>query len=312
MKRVFLTLVSSIICPFILFSCRGAVGLDFEINAENQGGHKERIVSLGKNDDNGDILDFEEIMTLGSIRYAQGGDCWGNYFFQFVQNNFTVRVYDLSTKALVQSIPIPSSKRGFVSNCHCNTVCFGTEYYDVEDTFPLIYVSTGYAADDYTGALVYRITQHNDKFDISLVQTIRFPVDKSSWTEFIPGNDFAYLYYSSEKTVFMFSIPKLEDGDIVLSRDSAIKTFQFSNYPDWIYSSREQDHLFYNGKIAYLTGVPQSGGAITLVVLSIDNQKIERIYDLKKSGLTTEPESIFVWQGDLCIAFVDKIVKLKI
>ena len=311
MKRVFLTLVSSIICPFILFSCRGAVGLDFEINAENQSEHKERIVSLGKNDDNGEILDFEEIMTLGSIRYAQGGDCWGNYFFQFVQNNFIVRVYDLSTKALVQSIPIPSSKRGFVSNCHCNTVCFGTEYYDVEDTFPLIYVSTGYAADNYTGALVYRITRYNDEFDISLVQTIRFPVDKSSWTEFIPGNGFAYLYYSSERAFFKYNIPKLEDGDIVLNRNSALECFQVIDFPKWAASS-EQDHLMFNDRIVYITGLPQSGGAITLVVLNIDNQKIERIYDLKKSGLTTEPESIFVWQGDLCVAFVDKIVKLKI
>ncbi len=309
MKRVFLTLVSSIICPFILFSCRGAVGLDFEINAENQGGHKEKIASLGKNNDNGDIIDFEEIMTLGSIRYAQGGDCWGNYFFQFVQNNFTVRVYDLSTKTLVQSIPIHTSERGFVANSHCNTVCFGTEYYDAEDPFPLIYVSTGYAAGGYTGALVYRITQLNGVFSIHLVQTIKFPVDKSSWTEFILGNGFAYLYYSSERAFFKYDIPKLEDGDLVLTRDSALDSFQIIDFPRWAASS-EQDHLMFNDKIVYITGIPQSGGAITLVILNIDKQKIERIYDLKKSDLTTEPESIFVWQDDLCVAFVDRIVKL--
>lgn len=309
MKKFLLTFVYLMICPFILFSCRGAIDLNFDLSSENQGEVKERTANRGKIDENGYFIDFEEIMTLGSIRYAQGGDCWGDYFFQFVQNNFTVRVYDLAEKALVQSIPIPPSERGFVSNCHCNTVCFGTEYYDAEDLFPLIYVSTGYVAEGYTGALVYRITQLNGVFSIHLVQTIRFPVDKSSWTEFIPGNGFAYLYYSSERAFFKYDIPKLEDGDIVLTRDSALDSFRIIDFPRWAASS-EQDHLMFNDKVVYITGLPQSGGAITLVILNIYNQKVERIYDLKKSGLTTEPESIFVWQGDLCVAFVDRIVKL--
>lgn len=255
-----------------------------------------------------DCIDYEEIMTLGE-RYSQGGDCWGDYFFQFVKNNFQVRIYDLSSKTLIQKVNLAESQRGFVSNCHCNTVCFGAEFYDAEDDFPLIYVSTGYSADGYTGALVYRITRNNKSFSFTLVQTIRFPVDKSSWTEFIPGDQFAYLCYRSERVIFKVPMPKLKDGDQIISRNDAVETYQFTPQPDWMATSRNQDRMYYQGKILFVSGVPP-GEASVFIVLNLESRERERIIDFKKIGLTSEPESIFIWQGDICVAFVDKIVKL--
>lgn len=255
-----------------------------------------------------DCIEYEEIMPL-SERYSQGGDCWGDYFFQFAKNNFQVRIYDLSSKTLIQKVNISESQRGFVSNCHCNTVCFGTEYYDAEDVFPLIYVSTGYSADGYTGALVYRITRNNKSFSFTLVQTIRFPVDKSSWTEFIPGDQFAYLCYRSERVIFKVPMPKLKDGDQIISRNDAVETYQFTPQPDWMATSRNQDRMYYQGKILFVSGVPP-GEASVFIVLNLESRERERIIDFKKNGLTSEPESIFIWRGDICVAFVDKIVKL--
>ena len=257
-----------------------------------------------------DSIDYEEIMTLTKTRPTrQGGDSWGDYFFQFVAGNTAVRVYDLAMKTLVQTIKITSSLKGFVSNCHCNTVCFGTEYYDAEDFFPLIYVSTGYASGGYTGALVYRIVQHNGIFFITLVQTIKFPVDKSSWTEFIPAGEYAYLCYTPERVVFKVPMPKLKDGNQVISRSDALETYQFTPQPDWMASSRNQDRMFYNGKILFVSGVPPSEASV-FVILNLETLERERIIDFKKIGLKSEPESIFIWQGDICVAFVDKIVKL--
>ena len=297
MKRLTLVLITLVV-PLFLGSCQEKLEWTIDIVAGN-------IVPA---EDNYDHIEYEEIMEL-SGRYSQGGDCWGDYFFQFTKNNFEVRVFDLSTKTLVQTINITNSLRGFVSDCHCNTVCFGTEYYSDEDQFPLIYVSTGYAADGYTGALVYRITQHNGRFFITLVQTIKFPVDKSSWTEFIPGEQYAYLCYRSERVVFKVPMPKLKDGDCIISRNEAIETYQFTPQPDWMATSRNQDRMFYQGKILFVSGVPP-GEASVFVVLNLDLRERERIIDFKKNGLESEPESIFIWRGDICVAFVDKIVKL--
>lgn len=302
MKRVFL-LLTTFICPLFLGACQTKPDLEWDIPVQ---------VDPEETDDADHLrFDYEEIMTLKDnlSPFPQGGDSWGDYFFQFVSNNTAVRVYDLATKNLVQTVKLASSLRGFVSNCHCNTVCFGTEYYDVDDFFPLIYVSTGYAANGYTGALVYRIKQNNGIFFITLVQTLKFPVvGSSSWTEFVPAGEFAYLFYNSE--IFKVPMPKLKDGDMIIDRDSAVETFQLTPRPDWLSSSRGQDRLFHQGKIVLISGVPQSGEASVFIILDLEKRERERIVNFKDYGLTSESESIFVWQGDLCVAFVDRIVRL--
>lgn len=301
MKRLALVFFASV-SSLILGSCQEK--MDWEIELDVVAGNTEAT-------EYDDTIEYEEIMTLNKPRpNPQGGDSWGDYFFQFVDGNTEVRVYDLSLRTLVQTVRITSTIQGFVPTCHSNTVCFGTEYYSAEDVFPLIYVSTGNAYKGYSGALVYRITQHNGIFFITLVQTLKFPVDKSSWTEFVPGDKYAYLCYTSERIIFKVEMPKLSDGDMIIGRDSAIETLQFSPQPDWMATSRNQDRLFHQGKILFVSGVPHAGEACVLVVLNLETCERERIIDFKKNGLESEPESIFIWQGEVCVAFVDKIVKL--
>ena len=209
MKRFF-TLLMAGATTFMTWSCQEKIDLDTHIDI--QIGSEVESVHVDS------PLDYDEIMPLNRnlTTGAQGGDCWGDYFFQFVDGNSRVRVFDLSKKKLIQTIYIPSSQRGFVPNCHCNTVCFGTEYYDTEDHFPLIYASTGYPDDkEYTGALVYRLTEENGVFSLSLVQTVRFPKSITSWTEFVPAGDYGYLCYTRQRIIYKVNMPKLKEGDII-------------------------------------------------------------------------------------------------
>ena len=299
MKRLVLVF-AAFVGSLILGACQEKI--EWELDLDITAGETEPT-------EEDETVFYEEIISFGGRRMSQGGDCWGDYFFQFVANNSMVRIYDLSLKTLVQTLTIPPSQRGFVPNCHSNTVCFGTEYFSAEDLFPLIYVSTGYAANGYTGALVYRITQHSGIFFITLVQTLKFPVDKSSWTEFVPGDEFAYLCYTSERVIYKVKMPHLKDGDIIIRREDAIETYQFTPQPNWMASSRNQDRIFHQGKILVISGVPP-GEASVLFILNPETRKRERIIDFKKNGLTSESESIFIWRGDICVAFVDRIVKL--
>ncbi len=301
MKLLVLVFISAV-SPLILGSCQEKLEWTIGITAGD--------IGFSEDSEAIETYSYDEIMPLYETRPTpQGGDCWGDYFFQFTANNTLLRVYDLSTKTLVQTIKLTSSLRGFVTNCHCNSVNFGTEYYDAEDVFPLIYVSTGNAAGGHTGSLVYRITQHNGTFFITLVQTIRFPVGKSSWTEFIPGGDYAYLCYTNERVIYKVPMPKLRDGNIIISRDDAVETYQFTPQPNWMSTSRNQDRMFYQGKILCISGVPK-GEASVFMVLNLETCERERIVDFTKTGLVTESESLFLWRGDICVAFVDKIVRL--
>lgn len=256
---------------------------------------------------------YTQILRIGGYQYPepQGGDCWGDLFFQFTSFNSCVRVYDLALKKLIQTVEIPSSERGFVKDCHCNTVCFGSDYYDLNDEFPLIYVSTGNAYKGYTGALVYRILRDQDQFSFTLVQTILFPEDRSSWTEFVPAGDYAYLCYTTERVIFKFPMPKLENGNIVvLSRLMAMESYQFSPQPDWMFTSRNQDRLFHEGKILYISGVPTAEASV-FVELNLETLERDRIINFQEIGLLKESESLFSWRGDICVAFLDQIVILK-
>ena len=105
-------------------------------------------------------------------------------------------------------------------------------------------------------------------------------------------------------------MPQLKEGDLVLARNSALESFQFTTQPKWLFNSRGQDRLYLDGRVLYITGVPQCGEESALVILNLETLERETIYDLKKNGLTTEPESIFIWKNDLCVAFIDRIVKV--
>ena len=300
MKRIYLALMA-LVGPVMLGSCEGLAELethlDIAVGEDNEGGgdgDKKGTsigfgVSVGFGNDGPDeddaVLEYEDIIPPEIILSSnvQGGDCWGDYFFQFGTNNTRIRIYDLALKTYSQNVYLSNGLTGFVPNCHCNTVAFGTEYYDAGDPFPLIYVSTGYGVDGYTGALVYRIKRNYlGTFSVSLVQTI-----------------------------YRMEMPKLKDGDLVtLDPSQALETYLFPPRPSWMGTSRNQDYLFRDGKLYFITGTSQ--GFSGLVVLDLGTRKWERIINFKKNGLTSEPESIFVWQGDICVALKDRMVKLHL
>jgi len=241
----------------------------------------------------------------------QGGDCWGDIFFQFTAANHIVRIYDLSKKSLIQECQIEESDRGFVPSCHCNTVSFGSTYFDPNDEFPLIYVSTGYSLGGYSGVLVYRITKNENLFKFTLIQTIRFPkMLKPTWVEFVPHKDCCYLCCTGIWSIYKMFLPSVDDGDVILNYEDANSCYFFSSPPSWMLTSRNQDRIYKDSKVIYISGVPQSGEASVLVVLDLDNQLYEYILDFKEIGLYSEPESIFIWKDKLCVAFMDQIVSL--
>lgn len=238
--------------------------------------------------------------------HPQGGDCWGDYFFQFSNNNGAIRIYDLEEKKFLQKIILNKEDRGFVDSCHCNSVCFGSSFYEEGDYFPLLYVSTGYSSDGYTGALVYRVEMDREKelFSFSLVQTLRFPGTR--WTEFIPAGETCFVCFG--RTIYEMPLPSVHRGDTIIDcNEGAINVFQFSSPPEQMRGSSNQGRLYHNGRIIFPSGIPP-GEPSVLVVLDLENRSYEQVFNLPDLGLLMEAESIFIWRNSLCIAFLDQIV----
>lgn len=267
---------------------------------------------LTKHEYSGPLVKFEkkhmvaaqQVATITSVS-CQGGACFGDYLFLFTENNTTCWIYNLAQNALLQTINIPAAERGFVSNCHCNSVSFGKEYYDANDPFPLIYVSTGYASDGYTGALVYRIvaTTENDvtTYSLSLVQTLKMP--GTGWTEFLTGEDgFCLLCYTNTRTIYKMQMPVLADGDVTFDLEQALSVYQFTPQPSWYNGSYNQGRFYRDGKIYLVSGNTQQ--TRLFIVLNLAEEKREVEIDLNATfGLSGEPEACFIWEGHLCIAY---------
>jgi len=239
----------------------------------------------------------QTVATIAS-KTCQGGACYGDYLFLFTEGNDTCWLFNLRTNTLVQTISIPAEQRGFVSNCHCNTVNFGTKKYDAGDSFPLLYVSTGYAADNYTGALVYRVTESGGTYSLTLVQTLKMPTSPSSWTEFVIGeNNDCYICYTAVRKIYRMNLPSVSDGDLTFNLDDAIEVYQFTPQP---FTSSNQNRIYYRGKMYVVSG---SAGAGLLFVLNMATQERETVISLADMGINSEPETCFLWDGHLCVAF---------
>ena len=243
----------------------------------------------------------EIVATITAVS-CQGGACYGDYLFLFTEENTTCWMYNLSTSELIQTITIPSGERGFVQNCHCNTVNFGTEKYDANDPFPLIYVSTGYASGGYSGALAYRIvaTTESDAttYSLSLVQTIKF---SATWSEFIVADDGSC--YIKTTDYYRMAMPTLAQGDVTLDLNNALQVCKVTAQPSWYNGSRNQGHLYLNGKMCLVSGVPPSEASLFIVIDLATGRREVEIDIYNTLVLTSEPEAIFVWDGKLCIVF---------
>lgn len=242
----------------------------------------------------------QQIKTLSNYHTWQGGDCFGDYLFMFTENNTTCWVINMSTGQQLQAIEIPSNQRGFVSNCHCDTVNFGSQYYDETDEFPLIYVSTGWGYNGYSGALVYRIivTEENGQssYSLELLQTIKFPVASGSFSVFAVGeNNDAYIILKDGREIHHINMPQLSEGQEVIidySNDLNVYNAQAApNYP-------LQQAKFLNGKILRVAGSQNSG---KLFSLNLYSGTYDVNISLTSAGITQEPEAIFVWNDLLCI-----------
>lgn len=242
-------------------------------------------------------------VTLPSAVSGQGGATYGDYYITLAGPNTTAWLFNLNTATLVQQISIPSSERGFVSDCHSNTVNFGTEFYDAGDDFPLLYVSTGYGDGTDTGCLVYRIVNNGGTYSLVLVQTLKFP--GTEWTEFVPAGNDCYVYRSevAGQVYYKFPMPTLQDGGTVtFDFTQAVASYNFGDQPAWYDGSSPQGRLYSNGRIIYPSGYPPSQ-KLLLIVLNLATLRREYEIDLAALGLTLEPEAAFYWNGQLCLFF---------
>lgn len=266
------------------------------------------------------ICSYNYYMKLSpSYGVAQGGAAYDKYFFQGYTNNASLGIYDLEKKIPLGELKIPAPAPS--SKTHSNTLNFGSQRYNKNDFFPLLYVSSGYPKDvngiSLSFLYVYRITKKTNKkgdeeFGISLVQTISLE-GFGYWTEGILDNDHNLLWLKYEPggqyKYASFNVPRYDIGDVKISLEEHITDFGIGKQP---FTSSNQGHLYYKDRILLVSGTSPNTQKLAFIVVNTITQSRELVIDLTEIGLRSEPENIFFYQDQLMIGYSSGIYKLNI
>lgn len=108
---------------------------------------------------------------------------------------------------------------------HCNNVSFSRIFYNIEDVFPLIYVS-GSQSGTYNNVQVYKIIHEGNLFSFNKVQEITLPECSSAnnlyWTGTVMDNENNYMYIytnSNGSQIAKFEIPDITQEEVSLTDD---------------------------------------------------------------------------------------------
>ncbi len=250
--------------------------------------------TLPDNEESGIILKIERYMSQnwGSTN-LQGGDCYGDFFFQFENHNNRVFISNLKTKDFIGTVSMSSN-----SNNHCNNVSFSRIFYNVDDEFPLLYVS-GSQSGTYNNIQVYRISRDDNVFSFIKVQEIVLPengsINKLYWTGAVMDNENNYMYIYANSIgaqIAKFEIPDIKQEEVYLTGDDILEQFSLPGF------THQQGAVIKNGLMYVMDGVPQVGDTNYLRIIDLVNKVDFDKIDISALGYgNIEFESLSYYEG---------------
>lgn len=269
---------------------------------------------------------------IAKICAGQDGAIFGTELFRF-DHAGKCAVYDLSSldgDAQNELTPIAKFEVGGADLIvpHSNSVCFGSEYYDASDKYPLLYSNV---YNNYSGAeqkhigvcCVYRVLRNGNDFRADLVQLIEigFVENADLWKvseqkhgvrpygNFVIDNESGKYYafvMRDEKLgtrYFEFDLPSVNDGEIDARlgvRRAVLVPSDIKKHFDCSYHRFIQGAVMKGGKIYSTEGFGHNDiNRPAIRIIDTLAQK-ELYFDLVLQGYTVEPELID-FLGDVCI-----------
>lgn len=250
------------------------------------------------------IYMFMQQPSSSTSESMQGATVYGNILFQFHNNNLIADVIDMATQTKIQEMSYVETTTN-----HANNACFGMEKFAQTDYFPLLYLSR----NKVNGIYVYRITGTRGNYRMQQVQKIDVTCSKGSYyytdcmVDTVGGCIWLNGYLQSNWTsddgsgnnlvkYAKVRLPKLAEGDVTLDAGVALQQFTIP----WTYAT--QGSMFYNGRIHQMFGITGSTNMYRLI--NPETEKIEKVVYPWHFEMDKEPESIFVYNGEILFSTI--------
>lgn len=236
---------------------------------------------------------INKLFKLSSIsrNYSQGFAIYDKYLFNCHHSNDVIDVFDIETQMPIAYLSLEPD-----NIIHCNNVNFGSEFFSEDDKFPVLYIQQrGYACT----LNAYRIICNGDTIvTAEKVQTIYFESCKLCINAIDTHNNLLYAIYDYKDKDYIscFQMPSVHDGDLSIHPRSAYKTYYTP------FTKITQDTAFDDNCLYVLCGYNKEG---ELWIIDVEN-KMARVFDLPKYGMTAEPEGIDIYKGSILISFPNR------
>ena len=258
---------------------------------------------------------------------------YGKYIISVKDRLSSALLYDLEeNKRVYRLFLTPHEERnGSTLIYHCNQCNFGSEKYDEQDMFPLLYINQRNPADSI-GALItaYRIVPKLDEndsivsFSMDLIQSIYLPLmtdenclgnpnmvidtKKNVFYTYSRNNNRKASNYG-KGMISKFKMPSLyKDGSIQevvrLTDDDILDSFKCDF--NMFYA---QGGFFRKGKLYFVQGMPSktpSNNYIYFREINLKKKKQTRVVDMLALGFDKEPEGCWFYNGKVMISVVGK------
>lgn len=262
---------------------------------------------------------FYETYTLNGP-VGQSGACYGDYLFIATANLKDIKMYNLRNKSLVYAL----DTTGFAdflkdspSVYHCNQACFGPDFYQEGDPFPLLYISQRNNVEGRCFYQVFRIVlpdlegEEYESFSLELVQTIYLPVmtirnSLGNANLVIDGEKrLMYTYSRNNKStdfnygqckISVFTLPSFYESKVVYEAMDILDSYYLG-----CSAVNMQGGVIHDNKL-YIGQGYKSCGYINLRIVDLENKKLEKTVDLLNAGFTQEPEGLYVYDNRLMMS----------
>ena len=265
------------------------------------------------------VYSIDELTYTGVKRYATGipvnqsAACYGDYLVIVTKSRAQIHLYNLKSQELLATLEMEAGS-GYDSMgsdlYHSNQSSFGTEFYDRNDPFPLLYISQHARQDKRCFVEVFRLILQREAdsrdyiaLEAECVQTIYFPpMSKDNAlgnVNCVIASDSTMVTYSRNNTktdenygicrISCFAVPPVGEPEVYLEDTDILYS-----YPIEAPATNMQGGCIWNGGLIIGQGY-KNAGYIYLNIIDLEKRELIERHDLLADGISWEPEGCFVY-----------------
>lgn len=247
----------------------------------------------------------------------------GDYLFMVMNGRPAIRLFDLTQKRAVYTFKMTEMDRTVY---HCNQSTFGTQKYEPDDYFPLLYVSQRARSGNRCFTEVFRIVPlfNADStallaFRTELVQEIFFPpmsrenslgnvncvidANTGKMYTYSRNNNSGDSNYGQCK-ISRFAIPDIRNRVVLLEDTDIEHSFMIDAKAGNMQGGCIVGERLYIGQ-----GYPYAN-YVYLNVVDLREERLVKRYDLLARGVDWEPEGCFYYDGGVMLTYTSGISRI--